>query len=305
MAYVGRFAPSPTGPLHVGSLTAALASYLHARQARGRWLVRIEDIDPPREAPGAADRILATLEAFDLQWDGTVHYQSARVSSHRSVAASLLADGRAFRCSCTRSELRGTTEVAELGTRYPGHCRTRAVHDRATAVRMRVEPGEVRFVDRLQGEQRHDLSTLTGDYVIVRKDGLPAYHLAAVLDDAGAGITHIVRGIDLLRATTVHLHLQRTLQLPTPVYLHVPVVVNDAGQKLSKQTGAAAVEDRSAAAVAVSLLGYLGLSPPTDLIGAAPRALWAWAIERWDPDVLAGKTRLADRRHMVGGSEID
>lgn len=293
MSYVGRFAPSPTGPLHVGSLTAALASYLHARQANGEWLVRIEDIDPPREVRGAADSILATLEAFGLQWDRSVQYQSARLRHYSAVGESLLSDGRAFRCSCTRSELREIGEVGELGARYSGRCRTRKTHDRATAVRMRVEAGEVRFVDGLQGAQVHELSTLTGDYVILRKDALPAYHLAVVLDDADSGITHIVRGTDLLQATAVHIHLQRVLQLPTPDYLHVPIVVNDAGQKLSKQTGANAVDAAVAPAVATEILSYLGLSVPADLVGAPPRELWSWAIDNWEPALLAGRTRFS------------
>ena len=305
MPYVGRFAPSPTGPLHVGSLTAALASYLHARQSAGQWLVRIEDIDPPREVPGAADRILTTLEAFDLEWDRDVHYQSARLAHYGSVAQSLLEDGRAFHCSCTRSELRGTSEVGELGARYPGICRTRAVHDRETAIRVRVDHGEVDFVDGLQGAQTHDLAGLTGDYVIVRKDALPAYHLAVVLDDAESGITHVVRGIDLLQATAVHIHLQRTLGLPRPDYLHVPILVNDAGQKLSKQTGAAAVDDDAAASTAVTLLAYLGLRTPGELVGAPPRELWRWAIETWDPASLAGKTRFKADESMVGAPKID
>ena len=158
---------------------------------------------------------------------------------------------------------------------------------------MRVEAGQTRFVDGLQGLQVHELSTLTGDYVILRKDALPAYHLAVVLDDADYGITHIVRGTDLLQATAVHIHLQRALQLPTPDYLHVPIVVNDAGQKLSKQTGADAVEAAAAPAMATEILSYLGLSAPAALVGAPPRELWSWAIENWEPALLAGRTRLA------------
>jgi len=305
MRYVGRFAPSPTGPLHLGSLTAALASYLHARQAKGEWLVRIEDIDPPREVPGATDMILATLEAFHLEWDGEIHYQHARLSHYAAVAESLLASGHAFRCSCTRSTLLEKGEIGSLGARYPGLCRNRTSHQSPTAIRVRVDQGIIGFVDSLQGVQEQELSTLTGDYVIFRKDALPAYHLAAVVDDAEHGVTHIVRGIDLLPATAVHLHLQRTLKLPTPEYLHVPVIVNAAGQKLSKQTGAAAVDDKDAASVALSALTYLGLRAPADLVGAPPRELWTWAIANWDPASLAGQVRLQSNRHMVGKQKID
>jgi len=298
MPYVGRFAPSPTGPLHMGSLTAALASYLHARRAQGEWLVRIDDIDPPREVPRAADRILATLEAFDLEWDRAVHYQSGRLAGYAAVAQSLLEDGQAFHCSCTRSELRKTSEIGELGAWYPGFCRTRSTHDRATAIRLRVHQCEVNFVDGLQGAQSHNLSTLTGDYVIMRKNALPAYHLAAVLDDIEFGITHVVRGIDLLLATAVHIHLQGVLGAPSPEYLHVPILINGAGQKLSKQTGAAAIDDRTAPSIAVTLLGYLGVRTPKELVGAQPRELWSWAAEAWDPASLAGLTRLSEDQFM-------
>ena len=298
MPYVGRFAPSPTGPLHIGSLTAALASYLHARRANGQWLVRIEDIDPPREVPGAADRILATLEAFDLEWDRPVHYQSERLAGYAAVTQSLLEDGRAFHCSCTRKELRKTSELGELGAWYPGLCRARPTHARGTAIRLRVDQGEVNFVDGLQGAQTHNLSALTGDYVIMRKNALPAYHLAAVLDDFEFGITHVVRGIDLLLATSVHIHLQRVLGAPSPEYLHVPILVNGAGQKLSKQTGAAAVDDGAAPSIALTLLAYLGMRTPRELVGARPRELWSWAIDAWDPARLAGRTRLSEDHFM-------
>jgi len=298
MPYVGRFAPSPTGPLHIGSLTAALASYLHARQAHGQWLVRIEDIDPPREVPGAADRILATLEAFDLEWDQTVHYQSGRLACYAAVAQSLLRDGQAFHCSCTRSELRKTSGVGELGAWYPGFCRTRPTHDRATAIRLRVDQCEVNFVDGLQGPQSHNLSTLTGDYVIMRKNALPAYHLATVLDDLEFGVTHVVRGIDLLLPTAVHIHLQRALGGTTPKYLHVPILVNGAGQKLSKQTGATAVNDGAAPSIAVTLLAYLGVRAPRELFGARPKELWNWAVEAWEPASLAGQAQLSEDQIM-------
>ena len=298
MPYVGRFAPSPTGPLHIGSLTAALASYLHARRAEGEWLVRIEDIDPPREIPGAADQILATLEAFDLEWDRTVHYQSRRLAGYAAVAQSLLEGGQAFHCSCTRSELRKANEAGELGAWYPGLCRARPTHDRATAIRLRVDQCEVKFLDGLQGTQSQNLSTLTGDYVIMRKNDLPAYHLATVLDDVEFGITHVVRGIDLLLATALHIHLQRVLGAPSPEYLHVPILVNRAGQKLSKQTGAAAVDDGAAPSIAVTLLAYLGVRTPRELVGARPRELWSWAVEAWDPASLAGRTRLSEDQFM-------
>ncbi|HEX7236044.1 MAG TPA: tRNA glutamyl-Q(34) synthetase GluQRS [Gammaproteobacteria bacterium] len=292
MSYVGRFAPSPTGPLHLGSLVTAVVSFLHARQARGEWLVRIEDIDPPREVPGAADDILRTLEAFELTWDRSVLYQSRRLAAYDAVAERLLADGRAFRCRCSRSEIRAANE-GDSG-RYPGTCRRRHIAPGDAAVRVRVDAGLVVFDDGLQGTIEADLSATLGDYVIVRRDGLPAYHLAVVLDDAEQGVTTIVRGVDLLDSTAAHVHLQRVLGLTTPQYHHLPVLVNEQGQKLSKQTGASAVDarDRSAAA---RVLEMLGLMVPPSLAGERPGTLWAWAIERWSIDSLRGKRTIPQR----------
>jgi glutamyl-Q tRNA(Asp) synthetase len=252
-------------------LLTAVASYLHARQRRGEWLVRVEDIDPPREVPGAADAILRALEAFDLEWDRTVCYQSTRLQTYSEAAASLLGAGLAFRCRCSRSELRAGNEGR--AARYPGTCRNRGLPPGDVAVRVRVEPGVVSVSDVLQGVLAVDLSASLGDYIIVRRDGLPAYHLAVVLDDAAQGISDVVRGVDLLDSTPVHVHLQATLGLPTPRYYHVPVVVNALGQKLSKQTGAEAIGVGDAHAAA-TVLQWLGLAVPDDLRGARPRALW-------------------------------
>jgi glutamyl-Q tRNA(Asp) synthetase len=284
MSYVGRFAPSPTGSLHLGSLTTAVASFLHARQRGGEWLVRIEDIDPPREVAGAAAEILRTLEAFGLHWDREVLYQSTRFDRYRETAEELLASGLAFRCSCSRKDVLD----ASPGGRYPGTCRARRRHSGATAVRVRVDPGEIIFADALQGPVSRDLGRAEGDYLIYRRDALPAYHLAVVCDDFDQGVDTIVRGIDLLDPTSVHWHLQRTLALPHPRYLHIPVLVNAAGQKLSKQTGAAAVDRRSAAEIAQFVLTYLGLSVPAELKGARPATLWAWALPRWEITELKG-----------------
>jgi len=290
VSYVGRFAPSPTGPLHLGSLATAVASFVHARQARGEWLVRIEDIDPPREVPGAADDILRTLEAFELTWDRSVLYQSRRLAAYEAVAERLLADGRAFRCRCSRSEIRAANE-GESG-RYPGTCRERHIPPGDAAVRVRVDAARVLFDDGLQGTIATDLSAQLGDYVVMRRDGFPAYHLAVVLDDAEQGITTIVRGVDLLDSTAAHVHLQRLLGLATPQYYHLPVVVNERGQKLSKQTGASAVDARDRAAAARAL-ETLGLTVPPSLARERPRALWQWAIERWNIGALHGKREMA------------
>jgi glutamyl-Q tRNA(Asp) synthetase len=293
VSYVGRFAPSPTGPLHLGSLATAVASYLHARQARGEWLVRIEDIDPPREVPGAADAILRTLEAFELEWDRSVLYQSRRLATYDEAAARLLAAGHAFRCRCSRSEIRAANE-GESG-RYPGTCRDRHIPPGDAAVRVRVDPGLVIFDDGLQGAFETDLAASLGDYVVMRRDGLPAYHLAVVLDDAEQGVTTVVRGVDLLDSTAAHVHLQGVLGLVTPRYYHLPVVVNERGQKLSKQTGAAAVDARDRA-VAVTVLELLGLTVPPELAEERPGVLWRCALERWSIDSLRGRRQVAQRR---------
>lgn len=270
----------------MGSLVTAAASFLDARAHGGEWLVRIEDIDPPREVAGAADDILRTLEAFGLQWDRSVLYQSSRLAAYTQAADELLAAGRAFRCRCSRSELRAANE-GESG-RYPGTCRDRQVPPGDAAVRVRVHAGLVRVVDGLQAASDVDLAASLGDYVVMRRDGLPAYHLAVVLDDAAQGITTVVRGVDLLDSTAAHIHLQRTLGLPTPEYHHLPVLVNRAGQKLSKQTGAAAVDarDRSAAA---RVLELLGLAVPPQIAGERPGVLLKWAAERWQIEALRGR----------------
>ncbi len=285
MGYVGRFAPSPTGPLHLGSLATAVASYLHARRARGQWLVRIEDIDPPREVPGAAADILRTLEAFELEWEGAVVYQSTRLAVYRDVAQSLLAAGLAFRCRCSRSEIRAGNE-GHPG-RYPGTCRELALPAGDAAVRLRVEPGTLTLTDELQGLIETDLAATTGDYAIVRRDELPAYHLAVVVDDAAQRVTNVVRGVDLLESTPVHCHLQRALGMPTPQYCHLPVIVNAQGQKLSKQTGASAVTAHEPG-VAADVLRLLGLAVPDELTLERPHVLWQWAIECWEPARLHG-----------------
>jgi glutamyl-Q tRNA(Asp) synthetase len=288
--YVGRFAPSPTGPLHLGSLVTGVASYLHACQAGGRWLVRIEDIDPPREVRGAAAQILRTLEAFDLVWDGPVLYQSTRLAAYRASVEQLVAQGQAFYCRCSRSQLQSAAQPGSTG-RYPGTCRNRHAPVGAAAVRVRVEPGAVGFVDHLQGKESVDLAATLGDYIIQRRDGLPAYHLAVVLDDALQGVSTVVRGIDLLESTFAHLHLQRVLELATPGYYHVPVVVNERGQKLSKQTGAAGVEGPSPQVLG-RIVGLLGLEPPATLLRERPSVVWNWAVEHWSIEHWQGQRAL-------------
>ncbi|WP_250492100.1 tRNA glutamyl-Q(34) synthetase GluQRS [Caballeronia sp. GAWG1-1] len=245
MTYRGRFAPSPTGPLHAGSLVSALASLLDARAHRGSWIVRIEDVDAPRTVAGAADEILATLAHFGMHSDEPPVWQSQRDAAYQDAFERLLAAGFVYPCGCTRREIADSlvhAHARHATLAYPGTCRS-GLHGRpARAWRLRVPDGDaarVGFVDRWQGIQTQDLAAEVGDFALKRADGLWAYQLAVVVDDASAGITHVVRGADLLDSTARQIYLQRCLDVPTPSYLHVSVVSNDAGEKLSKQTGAA------------------------------------------------------------------
>lgn len=289
--YVGRFAPSPTGPLHFGSLLAACASYLQARAASGQWLLRIEDIDPPREQPGAAQEIVETLAAFGFEWDGPVHYQSTRQTRHRELIEQLQEDGYAYPCSCSRSELAGARR-GPLGTIYPGTCRKGSSGHRL-AIRLLTDQRPVTFIDGLQGPQSQCLERESGDFVIKRRDGLIAYHLAVVADDHDHGITEVVRGIDLMDSTPRQILLQRCLGFATPKYLHIPVIVDEAGQKLSKQTGAPALGRERCAPLLVAALNALGQSPPAYLADATLEHIWSWAERHWNISLLAGRKSIA------------
>ena len=237
--YVGRFAPSPTGPLHFGSLVAALASYLEAKAAGGRWLLRMEDLDRPREQPGAADAILRALDRLGLAWDGPVQYQSARQERYRAVLEDLARRGLAYPCGCTRKELEDSALALDGARVYPGTCRHGLPAGKAArALRARTHRAPIAFEDRFQGRVEQDVEREVGDFVLRRADGLVAYQLAVVVDDRDQGVTDVVRGADLLDSTARQIHLQRLLGAPTPGYAHVPVALNAAGEKLAKQAGA-------------------------------------------------------------------
>ncbi len=244
--YIGRFAPSPTGPLHRGSLVAALASYLDARAHHGQWLVRIEDVDEARAVPGAADAILHSLRALGMHWDGDVVWQSARKARYQAAFERL---GRhVYACGCTRKEIADSRiGLASDGAAvYPGTCRNGlAPRKSARTYRLRVPDDAseyITFEDRWVGAVGQHLATEVGDFVLKRADGFWAYQLAVVVDDADQGVTHVVRGADLLDSTPRQIYLQHLLGVPTPAYLHVPLVINAAGEKLSKQTGASALD---------------------------------------------------------------
>ena len=277
--YVGRFAPSPTGPLHFGSLVAALASWLDARAAEGRWLVRIEDLDVPRTQPGAADDILRTLDRLGLGWDGAVLYQSQRSASYQAALASL----DTYWCGCTRREIADSslgraTDGAQI---YPGTCRTGlAAGKTPRALRLRTGSEEIAFTDRVQGPQRQVLEREIGDFVLLRADGQFAYQLAVVVDDAEQGVTDVVRGADLLDSTPRQIYLQRSLGYATPRYLHVPAAVNAAGDKLSKQTGARPVNTARKSEELRRALVLLGQPESEDL---------AQALKNWQPSLIPAR----------------
>lgn len=283
LRYRGRFAPSPTGPLHFGSLVAALGSYADARAAAGEWLVRMEDLDPPREQPGAADAILRGLEAFGFEWDGPVMRQSLRGDAYRDALDRLAALGASYPCACTRKELQDSALTAPDGSLvYPGTCREGLPPGKAMrGVRVRVGDAVIAFDDAVQGRVVQHLAREVGDFVVRRADGLVAYQLAVVVDDAAQGITDIVRGADLVDSTPRQIHLQRLLGLATPRYAHLPVAVNDAGEKLSKQTLAAPIDAAHPARALVAALRFLGQRPPAELARGDARTLHAWAAAHW------------------------
>lgn len=290
--YRGRFAPSPTGPLHFGSLVAAVGSFVDARAHDGVWLVRMEDLDPPRVVPGAADDILRTLDAFALQWDGHVVYQSTRHTAYAAALEALAQAGATFPCACTRKEIADSALGPDGTPIYPGTCRHSLPPGRnGRAIRVKVDDAPIVFQDRLQGEVVQSLARDVGDFVVRRADGEYAYQLAVVVDDAWQGITDIVRGADLLDSTPRQIHLQRLLGASTPRYMHLPVAVNAQREKLSKQTLAAPVDPRHASAELGAALAFLNHAPPPELKGAPPAELLAWAAAHWQPARLP-RTRL-------------
>ncbi len=283
--YRGRFAPSPTGPLHIGSLIAATGSYLEARRHGGQWLVRMEDLDPPREMPGAADLILQTLDIYGFEWDGEVLYQSTRADAYETALDTLRSRGMLYPCGCTRKEISDSAVHGIDGPVYPGTCRHGlAAGKTARAWRVIADDREITFDDTLQGHLSQHLSRDIGDFVVKRADGFYAYQLAVVVDDAAQDISHIVRGCDLLDSTPRQIYLQQVLGLPTPGYTHLPVATNRAGEKLSKQTLATALDLQRPVPALHRALQFLGQTPPSALLNADLKTLWQWAFLHWDPE---------------------
>ena len=324
--YRGRFAPSPTGPLHFGSLAAAVGSYLDARHHNGTWLVRMEDLDTPRCVPGAADDILRTLEAFGLHWDGEILYQSRRSAAYEEALQHLKETGAAYPCCCTRKEIADSALHGIDGPVYPGTCRNGVPagrEGRAWRVRTGLAPspltgegwgeGEnlkppfslhpslIEFDDALQGHVAQHLESEIGDFVVKRADGLFAYQLAVVVDDAFQGITHVVRGADLLHSTPRQIYLQRLLGFATPDYMHLPVAVNAQGEKLSKQTLAPALTTDDVSATLTAVLEFLRQQPPAELRRGEPQALLDWAAAIWRAQAMSGMSSAPAPQAQRGG----
>ncbi|HEY7885276.1 MAG TPA: tRNA glutamyl-Q(34) synthetase GluQRS [Cellvibrionaceae bacterium] len=290
-AYVGRFAPSPSGPLHFGSLISALASFLDARAAAGRWLVRIDDIDPPREEPGAADSILNALQAHGLEWDGEIIYQSQRHPAYQAMLKRLQQQKLIYPCNCTRQRL------MDRGGIYDGHCRIHPPDTTPVALRLKLYdlpephahlPDTLQFDDLIQGPQQQNLAREVGDAIVRRKDELYAYQLAVVVDDAAQGITDIIRGSDLLPVTARQIRFFELLGVPVPRYGHVPVVLDQSGRKLSKQNHAPALDNAQAAQNLWQALVFLGQNPPLSLNAESVSAILQWAMVHWRREALVG-----------------
>lgn len=272
--YRGRFAPSPSGDLHFGSLVAAVGSYLEAKTRGGEWLVRIEDLDLPRTVPGAADSILTTLEQHQIRWDNSVVYQSTRNQYYQEGLAMLTESGLLFGCECSRNQLKGITL-------YPGYCRNKKLPLKNHAVRIRSGEEIIAIDDKWQGKQTWRMGKDVGDFIVRRTDGIHAYQLAVVIDDYLQGITHVVRGSDLLESTPRQIHLQQHLGYTTPEYAHLPIAVDSGGFKLSKQHHTKPVNQDSPVDNILSALEFLGQNPPNELLAYPLNSVWEWAMENW------------------------
>lgn len=283
--YIGRFAPTPSGGLHLGSLVAALASYLDAKAAQGKWLIRIEDIDPPREVAGATANILATLEAYGFEWDGEVLYQSSRLGACQAVIDRLFSNGLAYACDCSRKQL-------EPYPIYPNFCRDALKPVVNAAIRVRVPELSYYFTDRVQGDFAQQLGQDVGDFIIKRRDGLFAYQLAVVLDDAEQGITDIVRGADLLDSTPRQLYLQELLGYSQPNYLHVPTLIGLDGHKLSKTKCSPILPMTQASQLLLTALKILGQPVEMSLSKASPQQILNYAIANWRIELIPKKQKI-------------
>jgi glutamyl-Q tRNA(Asp) synthetase len=289
VSWKGRFAPSPTGALHFGSLLGALASYLDARKNNGTWLVRIDDLDKPREQPDATGFILRILESIGLEWNGPVIYQSDRLAQYEEAYTSLIQNNLAFRCACSRR--------AVIGRAYPGTCREASIVDATRcSTRVLVEDRIIAFEDGIQGKYEQNLAKSCGDFIIRRSDGIFAYNLAVVVDDAIDQVTSVVRGLDLLDSTPRQLWLMKLLNLPYPEYAHIPLALDMKGIKLSKQTFAPPLVFPSINTTVFRALQFLGLAPPEDMLGAPSRCLLDWAESQWEREAVLKRSYFIDHK---------
>jgi glutamyl-Q tRNA(Asp) synthetase len=275
--YRGRFAPSPTGAVHYGTLIAAVGSYLQARHNRGHWFLRIDDIDRTRKIDGADDNIIKTLEAFGFTWDGAIVYQSTQTKYYQQALDQLMSRSLVFPCLCSRKQLlKSSSEI------YPGTCRHRQLpENKPHALRIRVQDIDIGFNDVVMGAQRQNIEKQCGDFIIKRRDGLFAYQLAIVVDDAMQNISEVVRGADLLDSTPRQIYLQRLLHYPTPAYCHLPLAVDAAGNKISKSAGATRININKRESLLLSALYFLGQQPPHELEKCSLNDIWGWAIKHW------------------------
>lgn len=281
--YRGRFAPSPTGPLHLGSLYAAVAGYLRARSLNGQWLLRIEDVDKPRCVEGADSQIMRDLEAFGLVWDEEVLWQSRRHEAYAAALDQLQKASLAYPCACSRKQIEAYNLRHGINTHiYPGICRA-GLHGRSgRAWRLNTQGVEIRFTDLLQGQFHETLEQSCGDFILYRADGLWAYQMAVVVDDEEQGISEVVRGVDLLDSTARQIYLQRVLEYQQPDYLHLPIIVDEAMRKLSKSTFAPAISPQDRISLLISIFQLLGLPTDNTLNDANISELWSWAISHWN-----------------------
>ncbi len=298
--YRGRFAPSPTGPLHLGSMLSALGSYLQARSQKGKWLVRIEDLDPPREVKGAALDILKTLEAFGLYWDEEVIYQSKRYDYYRDALAQLKVNKLLYPCSCSRKQIQESTRLGKTGFIYPGFCRQKPLASKsAYAHRLLTTGSLISFKDLIRGTISQSLYEEIGDIVLLRSDGYYAYHLAVVVDDYLQNITEVVRGCDLIDSTVIHIYIQQCLGYTNPSYAHLPIIVNKNNEKLSKQTGARAINIDQIENTLFKLLHMLGQNPPIDLKEATKHEILQWGVNNWSLNNCSVKPLRDDQEIFV------
>lgn len=285
--YLGRFAPSPTGPLHYGSLVTAVASYLQAKSQNGEWLIRIENIDPPREQAGAINSILQTLHDYGFQSDSKPIFQKKQFEKYIYHAQRLVNLNHAYACECSRKDLALISSHGNMGAIYPGTCAHKNLMPSSKlSIRVRSLHSEINFIDAVYGEQNINLDKESGDYVILRRDYLPSYILAVSIDDADEQYTEVVRGYDLLAITPRQIHLTHLLGRTAPAFMHIPIITNDQGEKLSKQTHAPALDKLHARTMLYNTLIDLGQEPPKRLQWQSLMSIWEWALLHWQPEQI-------------------